>query len=226
MFPILSRIRPWAAAASLLLILPTGLAMANSGAEDASWFDLPDVDEISSGELRFLAEPPEKAVHHHRNRLIVNRASLTDGWATLEQCHRHLDPVPLAEVVYRADRVSDLAITEAEGIGHAAVDGASVQLRDVGPDARLCVRARSRVVHRLDDGGYAIRNGPFMRRFLDGYFPMRVSLRVEFPVDELQVTGISPAAQPGVRVDHQPGAVDIDAWFEGRLLTEVRIRPR
>lgn len=197
--------------------------------DDEAWF-LDDFEEriaeVSDGELEFLSSPPKEPVHHHHNTLFLDEATLEDGWARLRQCHDHLDAVPRAEVTFRKGRLRNLVITESRRIGRAWVDGASVQLLDVEPGARLCLSAESRVLSRNADGSYSVRNGPYMRRFLDGYYPMRVSVEVYYPCDRLRMAGHSPPAQRGFSVRRSRCGVQFDAFFQGRLKTELRFTER
>lgn len=178
--------------------------------------------EVNDGELRFIDRPTGKPVHHHHNIIELSASSLEDGWVRLLQCHEHLDAVRRAQVVYNEERSRGLEVTAVENIGRAWVEGASVQLEDVGPQARLCVRAETRALIANGDGSYTLRNGPFMRRFLDGYYPMRVSMDIRFPGRQLRFAGIQPPRQEGFDVTASTQGVQIDAWFEGRLQTEVR----
>jgi hypothetical protein len=183
------------------------------------------VARVNEGGLRFLATPPDRKVHHHHNEITLDARSIEDGWARLVQCHEHLDAVPRAQVVYRPEHIRHLKVLEARGIESAWVEGPSVQLQGVGSQAHLCVDAESRVLHRNGDGSVSVRNGPFMRRFLDGYYPMRVSLTVHYPCDALRFTGVDPAVQPGFALVQAPCRVDLNAWFEGRLNTELHFLP-
>lgn len=184
------------------------------------------IARVNTGTLAFLPSPPERPVHHHHNELILDAQSLDHGWARLRQCHEHLDAVPRAEVVFRPDGIRGLALVSASGIDRAWVEGPSVQLAGVGNAARLCLDAESQVVSRNDDGSYSVRNGPFMRRFLDGYYPMRVTLAVHYPCDRLRLAEVSPAPQLGFSLSEGDCRVDLSAWFEGRLNTEIRFVPR
>ncbi len=49
---------------------------------------------------------------------------------------------------------------------------------------------------------------------------MPVSIDIELP-EQLRFASISPAEKDGFRADHDRGAVHVDAWFEGRLKTEI-----
>jgi hypothetical protein len=74
-------------------------------------------------------------------------------------------------------------------------------------------------LQQLDNGGFRLRNGPYMRRFLDGYYPMRVALSIDYPTDRLRLVGQSPASQPGFSVHVGERRIEVDATFEGRLVT-------
>ncbi len=177
--------------------------------------------DVSDGELRFLTTPPDKPVHHHQNRITIDDDSLDTGWIHLEQCHSNLDAVPSSQVVYREGYVRDLKIVRAENIGRAWVEGPSVQLENVSPKAVLCITADTRALSQRQGDRFYLRNGPFHRQFLDGYYPMRVSLSVQLATPRLKFLEIKPAPQPGFQVTPTPTGVDIDTFFEGRLRTEL-----
>ena len=61
-----------------------------------------------------------------------------------------------------------------------------------------------------------------MRRFLDGYYPMRVSMDIEVPREYLRFVDTRPHRQDGFKVHETAGGVHVDTWFEGKLYTEVR----
>jgi hypothetical protein len=65
-----------------------------------------------------------------------------------------------------------------------------------------------------------------MRRFLDGYYPMHVSMDISFGGTGLQFIGIRPPEQQGFTVREDVDAVHLDTWFEGRLKTELQFAPK
>ena len=71
-----------------------------------------------------------------------------------------------------------------------------------------------------DDGTFSLYNGPFMRRFLDGYYPIRVSMEISFAGTDLQPVQFKPAEQRGFAVWRKDGRIGFDAVFEGMLRTE------
>ena len=190
---------------------------------------LPDEDPfekaaaVNEGTLNLLAHAPDEPAHHHVNRLTISEKSLISGWVGMDQCHYHIDPVPRAEIVFTAGRVRNLDVTHHEGIARASVEAHSVQLEDIGHGAMLCIGGETLGIER-QDGTYVLRNGPFMRRFLDGYYPMHVTLEVSFP-ERLTLVDQVPAAQPGLRVEQAPGHARLDIWFEGILETRLFFRP-
>jgi hypothetical protein len=206
----------------LAAILGASSAIGATPPETDPW-DQPDLQEqvaaVSDGELRFVSEQRAAGAHAHRNRIRITEESLADGWVALEQCHQHLDAVPAVQIVFHPQRIRALRVLSAAGIAQARVEGHSVQLRDVSRGASLCLRGESRALHDLGGGQYRLRNGPYMRRFLDGYYPMRVSLDIGYPAQRLRLASHSPASQPGLKVTQEIGKVELDAAFEGRLVT-------
>jgi len=202
-----------------------GLAQSQLS-EDDSWLkdDPREIfDAINEGELSFLQKPPLKQVHHHHNTLIILPDSIATGWVKLEQCHENLDRFPSAQIVYNKDKVRNIKLTAFENIGHAWVEGSSVQLTNIKADARLCMEAESRALIAQDDGTFIMKSGPFMRKFLDGYFPMRVSMNIKLP-QGMSFVSIEPAEQKGFRVNKDKVGVNFDAWFEGRLTTKIHLK--
>ena len=180
------------------------------------------VEEVNEGELVFLDKPPAKVVHHHQNQLIVTDESIDNGWVKLIQCHTNLDKVGLAQILFRKDRVRKLRVTEVRNIDRAWVEGPSIQLENIKSNARLCIGAETRSFVYNGDGSFSLHNGPYMRRFLDGYYPMRVSLDVTVKTDKLRFAEISPNVGKGFKVWQGQNTVHYDAWFEGKLRTEIR----
>ena len=209
--------------------LPLSLLGAADQDTDADgWLDFdPQASHhaIADAQVRFLGDPPVEPAHHHHNMLFVEAASLDAGWVRMEQCHASLDVFPRAQIVFRRGRIRDLQIVRFKHIGQAWVEDSSVQLLDIRPGAELCIEAESRSLVRNDDGTYSLHSGPFMRKFLDGYFPMRVSLTVRWPDKLLRFVRVNPGSQEGVSVRAGPDRLELDTWFEGRLETEVVLRP-
>ena len=201
-----------------LLWLVPGLALA-ANEEDLFW---KSIDQVNEGELRFLAQAPDKPVHHLHNTIRIQPASLNTGWVKLEQCHEHLDAFPRSQIVYNADRIRRLTIIRRQGIGRAWIEGPSIQLRHTGKGASICIRAETRALEIVDAGHFTLRNGPYMRRFLDGFYPMRVSMQVWLETPDLRYSESLPAPQPGFRVWQEPGRVHYEAVFEGVLNTILR----
>ncbi len=208
------------------LVLGLGSSIPARAADD--WPDFPDdfdAGAVNEGELEFLAQPPDAPVHTHHNRIRLTAASLVDGWAQLYQCHTHLDPVPDAQIVFRPGRIRQLQVERHTGIGSVVVEGNSVQLGAVSPGAELCLSAESRVVVPQPDGGFLVRNGPFMRSFLDGFYPMHVLLEISLPPGRWLLLRSEPRPQTGFTVVYQPGKVSVDAWFSGQLHTGFSFAP-
>ncbi len=207
----------------LILLIP---AIASTmEAVDGEWFDddlEARVADVNGGDPVFLTEAPREPVHHHHSRIILDPDSLDNGWVTMIQCHSNLDAVPRSQVLYHQTRTRELLILSYKNIAEARVEGHTVQLADVGRDASICIRARTRTLEFNEDGSFSLRGGPFMRRFLDGYYPMRVSMDIEVPREYLRFVDTRPQRQEGFKVQETAEGIYVDTWFEGKLYTEVR----
>ncbi len=181
------------------------------------WFNGKSAAEVNEGSLTFLTRLPDKPIHHHQNQILITPDSLVTGWTDLMQCHDNLDSVPHAQIIFREGYIRDLRVTKTHQIGQAWVEGSSVQLQDVKPGARLCLAAQMRALSNSGGGYYSLHNGPYMRKFLDGYYPMRVTLELSYPVNLLQLIEITPPVQAGFNLQQSPGKISIDTLFEGEL---------
>jgi hypothetical protein len=201
-----------------------GLCLAHTAAaamtEDEMFFK--GAAEVNEGELLFLTDAPAAPVHHHQNHIVVTEASLVDGWVRLSQCHSHIDAVPSSQITYGDGRIRDLRVTRFDHIGKAWVEGNTVQMRDIAHEATICIEAETRALEPDGQGGFMLKNGPYMRGFLDGYYPMHVTMTVRLQVAGLRFLDIEPAPQPGFKVNAVEGEVGFDTLFEGRLNTRIR----
>ncbi len=214
---------------ALLLLVALAPAWALEPGEDPeAWLE--DDGEfralaVNEGELEFLTKPPQEQVLHSTQRFSITQHSLDEGWVGLRQCHEHIDAVHKAQVVYQYRDMRKLRIEAISSIGQAWVEGQSVQLIDVGVDARLCVSAEVNIMH-ADKGGFVLRSGPYHRRFLDGYYPLHLTLEVAYSEDLLRLEDVSPPRQEGLEYQIAPGKISVDTWFVGRLFVDMRFAPR
>ena len=195
------------------------LALAGAGA--APFAIAADTFDINEGELHFLTEPPAEPPHRHTKRLRVTPDSLKSGWVQAEQCHYQLDQVPAMEIVFGKDKVRKLKVVNAQNIAELWIEGPTVQMKNVGADAFVCIASENRILARNIAGDYVLTTGPFMRRFLDGYFPMQVSLEVDYPDKLLQFDNVTPAELKLHTIGGR-GHLKVDTLFEGRLTIALR----
>jgi hypothetical protein len=212
---------------SCLIIVPGVRAgEASITDEERAWLEADDdTSQVSEGELRFLPGPADREMLHIQNRITILPESLTDGWVKLIQCHHNLAPVPDIQIVYQYRAIQALAIESSHGIGKSWIEDQSVQMQDVTRNASICISAKVAIFRHHDNNIYSLNNGPYHLRFLDGYYPLHVTLEVDFPDTLLSVLGVTPRSQPGVMLKQVAGKVLLDAHFEGMLYTEIRFQP-
>ena len=177
-----------------------------------------DALDINEGELHFLTALPADPPHHHTMTVNITPDSLKHGWVEATQCHYQLDKVSAMQVVFGAGRVRKLQILRSDNIQRTWIENDSVQLEEIGDDAVLCIVSENRALD-IDaaNGEYHWHGGPYMRRFLDGFFPMRVTLVMNYPMQLLKLQKIEPRVLK-LKAVTVPGQVRIDTLFEGRLV--------
>lgn len=194
-----------------------------------AWFN-DDAEEralaVNEGKLEFLSHRPDKPVHHSHNTLILDKNSLLTGWVELIQCHRQLDAVPDTQIVYRYKKMKNLRVESFSKIRKAWIEGDTVQLEDIQSGASICLRAEVGILKKRPEDNYFLKNGPFHRKFLDGYYPMQVTLVIHYPGKLIRFESITPKEQPGFLVQQEENIININAWFEGELMTEILFRLR
>lgn len=194
-----------------------------------AWFNDPNATDeaeqqalaVNEGDLEFLTRAPQKRPHAMHNEFTISPQSLQDGWIKMVQCHDNLDVVSIAQILYHARRTRNLKVLSHQGIARAWVEKNSVQLENISKHAKLCVQADVHSLYSNFDGSYSMYNGPFLRKFLDGYYPLRVTMDVNLPGDKLSFEAINPQAQAGFRVSHSHNTMQVDALFVGELSIEV-----
>lgn len=175
--------------------------------------------EVNEGVLRILRPRTDLAEHHHHSQLKITQESIQTGWVDMSQCHTNLDAASALQIVFTEGRVRHLRIASHSKIAKAWVEKNTVQLEDISPDSRICLSLKTRALN-IDGEKIVLKNGPFMRRFLDGYYPMRVSMQIDYPTKKIRYVGIKPEGIT-LRVGNSSSQLEMDVRFEGRLNTEI-----
>ncbi len=202
----------------LALLLCSGVLPAENERSPTSLRD------INQGELVFLNHPPKRPPYVQEMQVVINEDSLKTGWVQTSQCHYRLDRLPALEVVFSPGKVRKLRILRTQNIGRAWVEGSSVQVEQIGADAVLCIFSENRTLQPTGLGGFEWRAGPYMRRFFDGYFPVHLKLHVLYPNSQVQLSSLEPSVLQ-LKSVRQPGQLDVDVLFEGRLSILMHLVP-
>ncbi|NOX42641.1 MAG: hypothetical protein GXP19_02765 [Gammaproteobacteria bacterium] len=177
--------------------------------------------QVDEGKLVFLAQLPDKPLLHSINEITIDANSIDNGWVRLAQCYKNLDPVAKADIVYRYRFMRNLKISSILNIGAARIREQLIELEDVQRKAELCVKAEVRVFYQNPDGSYSLVNGPYHRKYLDGYFPYHVTLVIHYPENQLKHIANQPAEQSGFSLKKEKNKLLIDTVFSGTLNTEI-----
>ena len=199
-----------------VLALLAGLAGAPAAALDLS-------DVVTGNELRFLAVRPDPDAYWYESQVTLDADSLATGIVQLHTCHHRLDPNHRIVIAFNRERVKEIAVASAQGVGSAEVVDKRVELKDVQKGASVCVRLTSRALDATDTG-WRLHAGPLMRRYLDGYLPMQAKLSFGWPKGLLAVTQTEPVAQPGVLLSQSDEGAALDITFAGRMRATLDLK--
>jgi len=210
---------------SLLLFSSLTSAKEYLSPEDLEkWFNSDDelpTTQVNEGQLNFLTVNAKKNIFQSVINITINQNSIDNGWTQLTQCYSNLDPVHRTAVVYRKNLVKDLRVLSSKNIKQSSVSENKVFLEDVSKNASLCIAVTARNFYQNEDLSFSLVNGPYHRKFLDGYYPYHLKLNVNYS-PKLKFSFHLPKQQTGFKVKHLSNALSIDSIFEGRLKTEFR----
>lgn len=184
----------------------------------AVWAGPLTLDDVVTGQdLRFLATRPDPDAYWYASTVHIGPESLASGVVTIDTCHHQLDAIHRIVIAFNADRVQALRVQSSTGVEQAEVQGKRVELRGVKQGGSVCVEVVSRALDADGPGRWRLQAGPLMRRYLDGYLPMRAQLQVRWPAGLLNLLSTEPTVQPGVVLEQADGTATLDVTFAGRL---------
>lgn len=196
--------------------------------EEERWLNSVDeekAENVNEGQLNFL-QSTDKNVLHSINTLTITRHSIDTGWVSLHQCYRHLDQLPEVEITYQYRFIRHLKLVSKNNIDKAELHDQSITLSNINENAEICVSAEVRIFYQNPDQTFSLVNGPYHRKFLDGYYPYHVTLKIHYPVKQLAFISSLPVAQPGFSVVNNNSTLIVDTLFEGILNTEIIFKER
>lgn len=202
--------------------LLTGLAiLLFSPSGNSTDFEFLDINE---GELEFITRPLKETPHHHSTHISITAESMKSGWIGNKQCHSNLQTVPAMEIVFRKGYVRNLDISRSENIGRVWIEDATVQLQDIKKNAVVCITGETLSFKKNGhSGNYIWTGGPYMKKYLDGYFPMKVSIAIDYPSDKLVLEKLTPLAVE-LKTVKLPGHIRLSLLFEGILELETHFK--
>lgn len=218
--------KPMIMASFVLISAMNASAQVQNDAEDYS--DLSDEEraflfddsefkarEISSEQLTFIAPSTVPKGYWLHNIITIEKTSLETGWVQFEQCHYELDPTNLITITYNKERTKNLAVKHSLGIENHAIIGTDIDLKNIQKGAEICVFGETKTLFETDQG-FVMKRGPYMRRFLDGYYPMHVEESISYPsVIEPDKTQYNNSL--GKIFKLYSNSINAQYWFEGAL---------
>lgn len=195
--------------------------------EEERWLnaiDDADVAEKNIAKLKFIKPSSNSQPLHSINKLIISQKSINDGWVDLHQCYHHLDKLPEVDITYYYRSIKNLTLISKKNIDSATLKDQSITLTNIKDNAEICVSAEVRVFYQNPDQSFSLANGPYHRRFLDGFYPYHVTLQISYPESLLSFISSTPKQQKGFSVARKTNGLLINTYFEGILNTEIRFK--
>lgn len=197
-----NNIKTWQTLALIILLSISQVSFADieisdsleglTEAEKAWLLDDSNLDAFSvASETLKYSNKASKQNYWLSNHLTINQKSLNDGWITFSQCHNQLDPVPKIEVAYHPKNIKGLEVINFSNIENVNVKAHSVELLNVAANGKVCIKGESKTL-KANKEGFQLKRGPYMRKFLDGYYPMIVEETIEMNKLKTQLLEQSP----------------------------------
>jgi hypothetical protein len=77
--------------------------------------------------------------------------------------------------VFNPGRTRSLEVLSFHNMDTAFVGTDTIRLRGIREASKVCARLETRALYSIGMRIFELRNGPFMRRFPHGYFPLQMS---------------------------------------------------
>lgn len=186
--------------------------------EEKAWFlDDSNLDAMAvASENLIWSDKASKENYWLKNALKINTQSLKTGWLEFSQCHYQLDPVPKIEVTYNAKHTRNLTILSYQDIDQAKALNDTVVLMNVKRGAQVCIQGESQTLKPLDNG-FSLQRGPYMRKFLDGYYPMIVEESIELNLINARLIKQDPINPRKLKKEPESNLYHFNYAFEGQL---------
>jgi len=206
----------------LFSLISTNIVADLSPEQLEIWFnndklDMPEEAAVQDEVLRFILKTKKKNIPVTEKTYRINIDSLKTGWVIIEQCYRNLDPVSKLEVLYEYRKMRKLEITHQHLVEKLWIEGQTVQMENLSKGAAVCTKAEVKILRHADTNKYLLLAGPFKRKFLDGYYPMQVKLKIHYPARQLALDEMFPESAPGFHVTKANGSITISSIFTGKL---------
>ena len=186
--------------------------------EEKAWFlDDSNLDAMAvASENLIWSDKANKESYWLKNSLKINAQSLRTGWLEFSQCHYQLDPVPKIEVTYNPKHTRNLKILSYQDIEQAEALNDAVVLMNVKRGAQVCIQGESQTLTLLDIG-FSLQRGPYMRKFLDGYYPMIVEESIELNLLNARLIKQGPLNPKKPKKESESNLHYFNYAFEGQL---------
>lgn len=192
--------------------------------EERAWLEddsALDAMTVNDGQINWVSAEQTKGKYYLENKITVIPESLKTGWVKFIQCHNQLDPFYKVEVQYHSENTRNLQVQSHDLIDEVNIDNINqtAVLIEAKKGAKVCISGESKTM-KATEKGYVIQRGPYMRKFLDGYYPMYLKESLDWSATPIELEQTHIQTQPGRSFKYSQANKTLTAeyWFEGRLM--------
>ncbi|WP_173271889.1 hypothetical protein [Thiosulfatimonas sediminis] len=179
---------------------------------------------VNEGQLTYVDPALTEGNYALENRLRILKDATQTQQIEFTQCHKNLDAINSIEIVYNPKTTTNLDVLSSTNIANIEVGADKVALSKVQKGAQICIRGISTTLtYNPTLQVWELPRGPYMRKFLDGYYPMHLQEVLELGESNLAFVKLQikngPAIQPLKQIGQNANGttVTFDYYFEGRL---------
>lgn len=208
--------------------------------EDDSFFETLEVQETP---IKWIDPNKTHGQYALENTITILPDSVKTGVVGFTQCHLNLDEIRAIDIVYNPQTTKTLRVISTKGISQSKAFTSKIELYGVEKGAEVCIEGKNKTLEfNQTNQSWRLARGPYMRKFLDGYYPMHVAETISWPSETLnwkstdilqeqpslksaKFTPLFSTSQPlpsnpqkpSFEINHKQGWIKSNYWFEGKL---------
>jgi len=198
-------------------------------AAERAWLESDSSNEntrmINEGKITAVDPSLTRSQYALFNKIHFLPDSLQSSQVDFTQCHKNLDAMNAIDIVYNAQTISNLQVQSSTHIGSYTTERDKIELKNIAQGAEICISGTTNLLsYDSQTQQWLLVRGPYMRKFLDGYYPMHLQEQIDLSATNLslvdiRIEGNSTYQPTRQETGHSSKAhlITLNYFFEGRL---------